>query len=174
VQSFINYLNTLQDSQLSLSIAESTWAFPAIETIHIFAICMVFGSIAIVDLRLLGLASTNRAFSELSREELPWTWGAFALAALFGTLLLITRPLAYFENHEFRAKFAFMALAGVNMLVFQLITIGGMSQWDAGRPGCGQGRRRTVPRLLDRRRLLRPADRFHHGPRGLAGILLPQ
>jgi hypothetical protein len=56
--------------------------------------------------RLLGLASTNRAFTELSREVLPWTWGAFALAALFGTLLIITRPLAYFHNHEFRAKFA--------------------------------------------------------------------
>jgi hypothetical protein len=84
--------------------------------------------------RLLGLASTNRAFTELSRGVLPWTWGAFALAALFGTLLIITRPLAYFHNHEFRAKFAFMALAGINMLVFQLITSRGVSQWDGGRP----------------------------------------
>jgi hypothetical protein len=134
VQSFIDYLNALQNSQLSLYIAESTWAFPAVETIHVFAICTVFGSIAIVDLRLLGLASTNRPFSELSREVLPWTWGAFALAALCGALLIITRPLTYFENHEFQTKFGFMALAGVNMLVFQLITSRNLDRWDRGRP----------------------------------------
>jgi hypothetical protein len=134
VQSFIDYLNALQNSQLAVYIAESTWAFPAIETIHVFAICTVFGSIAIVDLRLLGLASTNRTFSELSREVLPWTWGAFVLAALCGTLLFITRPLTYLENYEFRTKFGFMALAGVNMLVFQLISSRSLGRWDLGRP----------------------------------------
>ena len=54
--------------------------------------------------------------------------------ALFGTLLIITRPLAYFENHEFRMKLAFMALAAANMLVFQLITTRSMAQWDARPP----------------------------------------
>lgn len=129
----IDFLHSLQDSQIATFIAESTWAFPAIETIHVFAICTVFGTIAIVDLRLLGLASANRPYTQLSREILPWTWGAFVVAAIFGTLLIITRPLAYFENHEFRVKFVFMALAGINMLVFQSITARSISQWDRGK-----------------------------------------
>jgi hypothetical protein len=43
-------------------IAESNWAFPALEVVHIFAVSMVFGTIAIIDLRLLELKSTKRLF----------------------------------------------------------------------------------------------------------------
>jgi hypothetical protein len=82
VQWFLDYLNSLGESPVSLWIAESTWAFPALEVVHIFAISMVFGTIAIIDLRLLGLASTKRPYSEMARELLPWTWGGFFVASL--------------------------------------------------------------------------------------------
>lgn len=129
----IDFLNWLGETPLSLSIAESTWLFPTIEVIHVFAVCMVFGTIAIIDLRLLGLASTNRDYTEMARELLPWTWGAWAVAASFGTLLVASRPVAYFDNTDFRLKFLCMGLAGINMLVFQFITSRNVAEWDKGR-----------------------------------------
>ena len=126
---------------MSLWIAESTWAFPALEVVHIFAISMVFGTIAIIDLRLLGLASTNRPYSEMARELLPWTWGAFFVAATCGSVLILSRPVGYFENADFRLKFVCMGLAGVNMLVFQFITSKSVAQLGPRR------RRRSRPRL---------------------------
>jgi hypothetical protein len=133
-QWFMNILSSLGDSPVSLWIAESTWAFPALEVVHIFAISMVFGTIAIIDLRLLGLASTKRAYSEMARELLPWTWGAFFVAAMCGSVLILSRPDGYFENTDFRLKFMCMALAGANMLVFQFITSKSLADWDRGTP----------------------------------------
>jgi hypothetical protein len=130
----IDYLNSLGDSPVSLWIAESTWAFPALEVVHIFAISMVFGTIAVIDLRLLGLASTKRPYSEMARELLPWTWGAFFVAAVCGSILILSRPTGYFENTDFRLKFVCMALAFANMLVFQLITSKSLAGWDRGAP----------------------------------------
>jgi hypothetical protein len=132
VQWLIDFLTWLGETPLSLSIAESTWLFPALEVIHVFAISMVFGTIAIIDLRLLGLASTNRRYSEMARELLPWTWGAWFVAASFGTLLVASRPVAYFENIDFRLKFLCMGLAAANMLVFQFITSRDVAKWDKG------------------------------------------
>jgi hypothetical protein len=132
VQSVMALMNWLEHTELSKAIAESEWAFPALEVVHIFAISMVFGTIAIIDLRLLGLASTKRPYSEMARELLPWTWGAFVLAMLFGGLLLLSRPVGYFENADFRLKFVVMAVAGINMLVFQFVTSKNLATWDRG------------------------------------------
>jgi hypothetical protein len=134
VQRLEHFLETLGQSSISLWIAESTWAFPALEVVHIFAISMVFGTIAIIDLRLLGLASTRRSYSELARELLPWTWGAFFVSAACGSILILSRPAGYFENADFRLKFVCMGLAFANMLVFQLITSKSVAKWDRATP----------------------------------------
>jgi hypothetical protein len=133
MQWLINFLTWVGETPVAVAVAQSEWLFPAIEVIHVFAISLVFGTIAIIDLRLLGLASTKRRYTEMARELLPWTWGAWFVAATFGTLLLASRPVGYFENADFRLKFLCMGLAGVNMLVFQFITSRDVAKWDAGR-----------------------------------------
>jgi heme/copper-type cytochrome/quinol oxidase subunit 1 len=105
VQWIVNFLSWLGETPPALAIAQSEWMFPVFEVVHIFAISMVFGTVAIIDLRLLGLASTNRRYTELARELLPWTWGAWFVAAAFGTLLMASRPASYFANTDYRLKF---------------------------------------------------------------------
>ncbi len=128
----IEFLTWLQETPLAQYIRESEWAFPTIESLHVIALTIVFGTIVIVDLRLCGLASTNRRFSEMADEILPWTWGAFALAVIFGSLLFSSHALIYFNNAAFRLKFVFMLFAGMNMLIFELVTRRSISQWDLG------------------------------------------
>jgi hypothetical protein len=131
-QWLIEFLSWLGETPLSLAIAQSEWMFPAFEVVHIFAISMVFGTIAIIDLRLLGVASANRRYTEMAHELLPWTWGAWVAAAVFGTLLMASRPAAYFANADYRLKFLCMGLAAINMLVFQFITSRDIAKWDKG------------------------------------------
>jgi hypothetical protein len=128
---------TLQASPLGSTISQSTWMFPTIETVHVIAVASVIGTIAVVDLRLIGVASNKRPASALIHEFLPWTWAAFALAVVSGGLLFTSRAADYMAIQPFVAKFAIMALAAVNMLVFHLTTEKRIAAWDQGRPAIG-------------------------------------
>lgn len=120
----------LQNTAVGSFISESTWAFPTIETIHVFALVIVVGTIAIVDLRLLSVASRNRSVSQLSNDVLPITWSAFCLAAATGGLLFSSKAVEYIDNWPFRIKMGLLALAGLNMLIFHFMTWRTVHQWD--------------------------------------------
>jgi hypothetical protein len=127
----------LQDLSFPTEIRESDWLFPTIETVHVLALVLVVGSIMTVDLRLLGFAHKERRFSELSGEMLPWTWSAFAVAALAGLLMFSSKAVVYWGNIPFRLKMLSLVLAGLNMLWFQLQGTRGMAAWDEGLPPPG-------------------------------------
>jgi uncharacterized membrane protein len=129
--------HAIQSSPVGLTISGSTWMFPTLETVHVFALAAVVGSIVMVDLRLLGWASKERPVSALSRELLPWTWGAFALAVISGALLFASRAGDYIALPYFLIKFGFMGLAGLNMVVFHFVTQRNLAVWDTGRPVVG-------------------------------------
>jgi hypothetical protein len=120
----------LEETWISLAIRESWWAFPTIESFHVIAVAIVVGTIAIVDLRLLGVASNKCGITELSDDILPWTWGAFVLAGVTGLLMFVSNPESYFENVPFRFKIVFLMLAGLNMLIFQFVTFRRVADWD--------------------------------------------
>jgi hypothetical protein len=110
------------------------WLFPIIETLHVMALTLVVGSIAMMDLRLLGIASRNSPVSKLSNEVLPWTWTAWCSAAVFGTLLFMSKAHTYAANLQFQLKFACMGLAALNMLVFHLGAFRQVERWDLDEP----------------------------------------
>jgi hypothetical protein len=110
------------------------WLFPIIETLHVMALTIVVGSIAMLDLRLLGIASRSSAVSRLSNEVLPWTWTAWAAAAVFGTLMFMAKAGTYAGNLQFRLKFVCMGLAGLNMLIFHFGAYRQVVRWDEGEP----------------------------------------
>ncbi len=125
-------LQSLETLGLAESIRHSLYVFPTLEAIHVVAIGLVFGTIMVVDLRILGIASTERLFSRVSRDALSWTWGAFTLAALTGSLMFITNARVYADNTFFRIKMLLILLAGINMIVFQF-TVGRSRDWDGAR-----------------------------------------
>jgi len=130
VQSLTALMQWLQATSLAVFIHKTPWAFTTIALAHVFAISLVIATIAIVDLRLLGLASAKRPFTELARGFLPWTWAAFVLAVMAGSLLFISQATEYFVNTTFWIKMCLVGLAGINMLIFELITVRGVEKWD--------------------------------------------
>lgn len=132
--SVADFFQRLQDLGLPTQIRESGWLFPTIETVHVFALVLVVGSIMTVDLRLLGLGNRQRPASELLAEMLPWTWTAFAVAALAGALLFASRAATYYANLPFQLKMASLLLAATNMTVFHLQGMRRITDWDRGTP----------------------------------------
>lgn len=131
-------LVSLQELPFSAAIRGDTpgteWLFPIVETCHVLALTVVFGSIAMVDLRLLGVVSRATPVARLTGEVLPWTWYAWILAAITGSTLFVSKAVTYADNFDFRMKFLFMALAAVNMLVFHFGAYRRVAEWDVGVP----------------------------------------
>jgi uncharacterized membrane protein len=125
-----NIWESIEYSKLGTTIAESTWMFPTIESIHVIALVTVVGMIAIVDLRLIGVASRNLAVTKLSKDTLPWVWGAFALAAITGLLLFCSKASSYVINPYFLWKMGLLVLAGLNMMYLHLTTWRTVEHWD--------------------------------------------
>jgi hypothetical protein len=78
------------------------------------------GSVATLDVRLLGIGGMRRALGEMMRSILPWIWGAFIVAATCGALLFSSKASTYYVNLPFRIKIACLVLAAANMLAFHL------------------------------------------------------
>ena len=123
-------LGWLERSRLASTIRESLLIFPLLESIHVIGLALVFGTIAIIDLRLLGAASSDRPFKRMASDILKWTWAAFALTAATGSLMFITNAGVYYHNFYFRTKMLLLVLAGINMLSFELTLGRAAHSWD--------------------------------------------
>jgi len=130
-----SFLSMVQDLPLSAAVRgddpDMVWAFPIIETLHIFALSTVFGSIALLDMRLLGWLSVNNPVSKLARGTLPVTWTAWGCAAVTGSLLFMSKATTYAGNLQFQLKFVMMGLAALNMLVFHFGPYRHVDSWDS-------------------------------------------
>jgi len=136
----LDFLTALESTRLSAAIRgefDWPWSFPIIESLHVIFLALVFGSIAMVDLRLLGLSSRASGVSNLSTEVLPLTWVAFLGAVISGTLLFISKAHVYFYNLQFQLKFLCMFLAGVNMAIFHFGAYRRVLEWDHSLPTPG-------------------------------------
>jgi uncharacterized protein DUF6644 len=128
----MDLLRRLEDSPMGVAVRESAWLFPTLETLHVISIALVVGTIMTVDLRLLHIAWRGRAASELIREIVPWTWMAFACAAMSGGLLFISAATRYADNGAFQLKMLLLLLAGLNMAIFHRYSYRQIARWDRG------------------------------------------
>src|SRR5437867_12181341 len=128
--SITDFLASLEASNLATTIRNSLYLCPPVESSPGIGLTMVFGTIAIIDLRLLGLASTRRPFSRIASDIMRWTWAAFALTVTTGLLMFITNAGVYYHNFYFRTKMALLLLAGVNVLLFELTAGRSVHRWD--------------------------------------------
>jgi uncharacterized membrane protein len=134
------WLKSLEDSGLATAIRNSLYDFPFLEAVHVMALSLVFGTITVVDLRLLGVASTERSAVRVSSELLKWTWGAFAVVVLTGAIMFTTNARVYVHNTAFLIKMALLALAGLNMAAFHLTAARTMRDWDRQKAAPGVGK----------------------------------
>jgi hypothetical protein len=127
----LDWASAISQTDWAQGIAGS-WMFPALETVHVFSLIAVLGTIAFVDWRLIGLAGRDYPVTTLSRQALPWTWGGFVLAVLSGALMSVGQAGEYITNPAFQLKLLLLVLAGLNMAAFHLIPWKTVGAWDSG------------------------------------------
>ena len=129
----ISIVQQIETSPIGEWMRSSVKAMPIVESIHVMAIAVVFGTIFVVDMRMLGLLDKRRPYTVISAELLPWTWAAFAVATVTGLLMFAANATTYFENTPFRLKMLALVAAGLNMAVFQLYSARNVAEWDYSR-----------------------------------------
>ena len=120
----------IEEWTISWTIGGTNW-FPLLESIHVIAATMVVGTILWVDLRLIGVAAVQYPITTMSRELVPWTWGAFVVATITGIGMFITRAASHVLNPAFQSKMVLLVLAGLNMAYFHFKLYKDIAQCDS-------------------------------------------
>ena len=112
------WLTHLAETPWSVALDHSVWVWPLAESLHVLTLVVFLGSVAMMDLRLVGAGFQSVPIPAFTERLLPWTRGAFAVMATTGILLFLATPLDYYENPFFRTKMMLLAAAGLNAWVF--------------------------------------------------------
>ena len=110
----------IESSGIGVAIAESRFAYPIIEGIHLIGLSVSVGLIFITDLRLLGLILKRVPIERVLHHLRPYVLGGFAAIFVSGALLFWSSAARMLESPAFVFKMLFILLAGINALVFEL------------------------------------------------------
>jgi len=80
------------------------WIFPLLECIHIPAFALSVGTIALVDVRLLGMGFREQRPAQILKDTNLFTVIGLTTVITSGLLLFSTDPLRYYYNSSFRFK----------------------------------------------------------------------
>jgi len=87
------------------------WAFPVVQSLHFIGFAFSIGTIAIVDLRLLGWGMRRQSAAELAADLDPWTWAGFAIMLITGPLMFSADAVQYHHNPSFQFKMVCLLVA---------------------------------------------------------------
>jgi len=107
----------IDNSWLAEFMRNYQWAFPISEAMHFIGLCLLIGSVAVMDLRILGFAP--RLPMRVVHQLVPWAWIGFSINLTTGILFFFAQSAFYIPNGAFRVKMVLLLLAGINALWFQ-------------------------------------------------------
>jgi len=122
-------LGALEASGLGQAMRQWLWLYPSVEVVHIVGIGLLFGSIAVLDLRLLGF-SRSISVRRLASHVLPWTAGSFLLIIPSGLLMFTAHATEFVQSEVFVLKMLLILAAGMNAALFHTITFRTADVWD--------------------------------------------
>ena len=108
---------------------ESAWLHPAIATLHMLGVALLFGSVAVFDLRLLGLSRGIPA-RQLARHVLPWSGASFLLIVPSGLVLFAANASQLIDSGLFALKLSLIAIGALNAALFHAIVFRTADVWD--------------------------------------------
>ena len=123
-------LGALEGSGLGRAMREWLWLYPSVEVVHIVGIGLLFGSIAVLDFRLLGF-SRSISVRRLAAHVLPWTAASFLLIVPSGLLMFTAHASEFVQSGVFVLKMVLILAAGLNAAMFHAITFRSATVWDS-------------------------------------------
>lgn len=108
----------MSESEFNHYIVTHSYVWPTLESLHFIGLCLLFGSLLLIDLRALGVAQTV-PFSAFEKFIIVSITG-FLINLTTGIAFLFGDPDRYFVNPSFQLKMLCILLALLNALYFSL------------------------------------------------------
>jgi hypothetical protein len=125
-------LDLLQEWPSSIAVRESIYGYTALLSLHVLSMCLFFGLVLMMDLRLMGVGNMRTPFSQLQRRLFPWQMLGMVVSAVTGAILIYGQPSRFYTNIFFYVKMVMMFVAAINALAFHQSSYHTVSRWDAG------------------------------------------
>jgi hypothetical protein len=125
----MDFLVWLEGTFIANAIRTIPWLYPAFETGHYIGLSLLVGGIMLIDLRVLGFARALPLKSMIGL--LPFVWAGFVINVVTGSMLFIYGATNFGPNGAFQLKMAFLVLAGLNALAFDVAVRRSGSSWVA-------------------------------------------
>jgi hypothetical protein len=121
--------NPVEQLAIAKAMREWLWLYPCVEIVHIVGFTILVGSVAMFDLRVLGL-SKQVSVRALSRHMLPWSLGALFLIVPTGLMMFSAHAEDFLGNRAFQLKMALLFTAGMNAAMFRTGPYQTVKSWD--------------------------------------------
>lgn len=115
----------------STALHESLWVYPLVESTHVLTLMLFVGMLAMVDLRMLGLAFRHTPVSEMTSRILPWSVAGFVIMVVTGVLLFYAIPVRTAHSVWFRVKVVLLIVAAINAWWFHKRVSRDRERWDS-------------------------------------------
>jgi hypothetical protein len=109
------------------TLSGTGWMYASVSVIHYLTMFWFIGSMAVVDLKVMGIAAKNRSLSELSSQIFPWAWTGMVLAIVSGFFMFLTDAGDWAPDPVFHVKLGLIALS----IVFAILVQRGAPKWSA-------------------------------------------
>jgi len=109
---------SMQSTSLSEALKDISWLVPALQSIHILMVGVVFVSMLAIALRVLGLMRAEMPLPQVWTRFAPFFWTGLAVMALTGALLTIAEPVRELMTLSFRIKVVLLAIGIASAAAF--------------------------------------------------------
>jgi uncharacterized protein DUF6644 len=123
--------NAIEALAIAKAMREELWLYPAVEIAHIVGFTILVGSVAMFDLRVLGL-SKQIPVRALARHLLPWSVGALFLIVPTGLMMFSAHADDFLGNRAFQLKMALLLAALLNAAMFHTGPYQTVAAWNTG------------------------------------------
>jgi hypothetical protein len=147
-QSLHAFCEWLANTPPSLLIQNVSWIIPAVQSVHILCIAIVMGSVALIDLRLLGITGRSQSISSMVDRLLPAVWVALVILFITGAILAIGEPVRSLENPAFQVKMLMLLCVAALTFFFQHMLRGDVAFWELSPARRGTAKLAAIVSLL--------------------------
>jgi hypothetical protein len=113
------FAQRLETTRLSVTIQSVEWIIPLTQSIHIIMIGILFVSILVIAMRVLGWMRMDQPVADVVGRFSRWIWSSLVVLTITGVILVIGEPVRELMSLSFWLKMGLLAIGITGAIGFR-------------------------------------------------------